>query len=396
MSKRILLLYGKNSSEIFNRKSAIGSYLNSLSKLLESDTNYKVFINGKDFHTNTIIEPTIEENSISFPKKVFSFLKKIIPNKLKSILRERQILKSAKSAKELLLSNNETYDYSIELLTIGSDLTYSLSAKITEKKIIIYDAPLLEEYEFFYKSRPFYKSLIEKKIKQSLVSSDFVVVYSDAMKKHVLSYGIDEAKIRIHQNIDFSRFDIEKIKRETITGIKLCFIGSFLAWHRVDILIKAFENVVKMCPNQKLELFLVGDGMLKKEIEDQVNKSSSKNNIVFTGFLDGKELYELKKQMNIGIMPSSNWYGAPNKIFEYGGMHLACIAPHTPTIDYIFDNDEIIQFPNNSEEGLTSAIFEYCSNPDLIEVYADKLYTKISNEYGEKVTKDFYLGLINA
>jgi len=215
------------------------------------------------------------------------------------------------------------------------------------------------------------------------------------MKDFVISKSNNNS-IFIHQNVDFTRFDIfTKHKSFYTEEINLCFIGSFLKWHQVDLLVNAFQVLIQN--NIKAKLFLVGDGIERKAIENMISQLDEKvkSKIIFTGFLDGDELFELKKRMHIGVMPGSNWYGAPNKIFEYGAMRMAVLAPSTPTIDDLFTEDEVCFFEWKNQDSLNTNLLNFCKNKELLKNYSDVLHNKIVSKYSEKNTAIFYQNLIN-
>jgi len=132
-----------------------------------------------------------------------------------------------------------------------------------------------------------------------------------------------------------------------------------------------------------------------ENIKLSVSQNPYKEDIITTGFLDGKELYEYKKILDIGVMPSSNWYGAPNKIFEYGASKMAVAAPKTPTIESLIPKDTISFFENNSENDLFEKLSELCADKNLISQKAVKLNDFIKQNYSEKITLDFYLNILN-
>ena len=132
-------------------------------------------------------------------------------------------------------------------------------------------------------------------------------------------------------------------------------------------------------------------------ISQLVASSEYRENIIMTGFLDDERLVNIKSLMHIGVMPGSNWYGAPNKIFEYGAAQMAVVAPDTPTIKDIFqNNNEILLFRQDSEMDLYSKMKYLISDRQEITRFANNLKKKIFNQYSAKKTSDFYASLIRS
>ena len=259
---------------------------------------------------------------------------------------------------------------------------------------LIYDGPIFEEYYFFNGYHSFFKRKSENRLKASFNRASNIVVYSDPMKKHCIeNIDPDNSKYKIHQNIDFSRFKF--ITKEKPTDcLNICFIGSFLKWHNVDFLINAFDEISKNKSGLPLKLFLIGDGMEKKRMETLVEELENPD-IIFTGYLDGDELTRLQEKMHIGIMPGSNWYGAPNKIFEYGAMGMACIAPSTPTIEYIFKDSEVSFFELNNFASFKLKLNQLVTNQNLILELSKRLNQFTKENYSSEKTKIFYINFLN-
>lgn len=392
---KVLILYAKNKSELFNRKSALGSYIYCLSTLINDD-DIDLYLNGVQF--NKILNSELGENEKkeSGKQSVVSKIAKLIPSSIKSIIKEILQLNKVKKFKNELLESNVKYDCILEFYTIGSNIGVELANLNDSKYIITYDGPIIEEFKFFNNKEPFFKNLINKRKKQSLQRANSVVVASDSMKNFIIDKGVDEGIILTHQNVDFARFDIleeEKIKTSDI--INICFIGSFLKWHQVDMLVSVFQDLLKI--NSKLKLYLIGDGVERNAIDEIISSldSSVASKIEMTGFVDSEELFDLKKKMDIGVMPGSNWYGSPLKIYEYGAMKLAVVAPDTPTISDLFNKDEIELFEWRNEEGLYNSLKLLIQDESKLETFANNLNKKILNKYNPKNTRLFYKDLIN-
>jgi glycosyltransferase involved in cell wall biosynthesis len=254
--------------------------------------------------------------------------------------------------------------------------------------IVVYDAPVLEEYSFFHGKKQFYKNLVSAREEATLNQASVIVVYSLPVKEFIRKKISADKNIVIHQNIDFTRFDFfdKSLKAGTIN---IGFIGSFLRWHRVDLLINAFNRLRES--DVDVKLYLVGDGMEFKAIEGIVKASPFSNDIILTGFLDGDALKEIKKKLHIGVMPGSNWYGAPNKIFEYGAAQIAVVAPDTPTIKDLFaDKDNIMLFSQDSESDLFQKLKTLTDDPVLLSRIAGNLKEKVKNDYSREKTLSFY------
>lgn len=384
MKKQILIIYSKNPDEIFNRKAALGSYIYALGALLE-ENGYAVSINGNRF--NEIRQNTSSSPATGSQKSV---LKKIIPSFVKRVLKDLQLFR--RTEKFLASLANTSADLVLEFYSYGSNAGYKLSIDKNSPLLVVYDAPVMDEYKLLQKAHPFFTRKIKRRERQTLSRASDIVVYSNAVKKYLKDRIHQDLRISIHQNIDFTRFDFIE-KKQMDDTIHIGFIGSFLHWHRVDLLLQAFTKL--RANGYRVFLYLLGVGEEYEMIKQQVSRNRYKETIIMPGFLDGSELFDYKKKLNIGVMPGSNWYGAPNKIFEYGAAHMAVIAPDTPTIKDLFeDKKEVYLFKQDSVEDLYNVLEQLCDQRRLITEISENLYHKIKTNYSKTNTFDFYNRLI--
>jgi glycosyltransferase involved in cell wall biosynthesis len=382
MPKQILLVYAKSSLELFNRQSALGSYIYCLCETLQKNEMI-LFVNGVSF--DELKQHTISENKKTQSSK--NKLKRYVPKFLKEIVKDIFLFKNIKQLFKDINASRK-YDCVMEFYNYASDIGYKIAKQQNIPLIVIYDAPVLEEYVFFHGNKYFFKRKILQRELKTLLYAKHIVAYSNAVMNYLIKLTGKKLNISIHQNVDFTRFDFLE-KQFNKQSIKIGFIGSFLKWHRIDLLLQAFCKL--RAQNDAIELFLIGHGMEYDSIKTLVDKSKFKQFITMFGFLDGKELLDIKKQLHIGLMPGSNWYGAPNKIFEYGAAKMAVIAPATPTIVNLFeDKKDLLFFKQDNVDDLYEKLKLLCDDIILSEKLATTLQQKIKDKYSEKNTSEFY------
>jgi glycosyltransferase involved in cell wall biosynthesis len=384
--KKILLIYAKSSLELLNRQSALGSYIFCLCEILQKN-QMQVFVNGIDFQDLK----KHRTQTISNSKSGVGILKKIIPISIKEILKDFIVFRNITRLYNSLIHGD--YDCILEFYNYGSDLGYRVSSLKKIPLVLVYDAPVLEEYVFFHGEKIFFKRKIQDRELKTLLKADQIIAYSNAVKNYLISLSGRPMNISIHQNVDFTRFDFLE-KQFADKTLNIGFIGSFLKWHRIDILLSAFDKLRKH--KYLVELYLIGYGMEYDSIKKSVENSDYREFIHMPGFMDGRDLLEVKKMLHIGVMPGSNWYGAPNKIFEYGAAKLAVIAPSTPTIEDIFsNNNELLLFRQDDPDDLYEKLKLLCDERMLTAQLAESLQKKIREKYSEKITADFYCNVLS-
>lgn len=385
MKKKILIVYGKSTTEIFNRQSALGSYIHCLAGILVKN-GYDVRINDIEFNEIP------QQQSTSVVSTQQSVLKKNLPAFIKEYVKDKRLF-SWMNVLFDKIDNGRAFDKVLEFYTYGSDIGYKLSKKYDKPLILVYDNPVLEEHSFFHPGQLFFKKKMEAFEQQSLLNAQSIVVYSEAVKAYLNKKFQRELPCFIHQNVDYTRF--EYVDNKVLSGtINIGFIGSFLKWHRVDLLVNVFTKLKSEGHN--IKLFLLGNGMDYEIIKQRVKESKYATDIEMPGFMDGQQLFEYKKKLHIGVMPGSNWYGAPNKIFEYGAAKMAVVAPDTLTIKSLFNhNEELLLFKQDNENDLFDKLLAYINNIELLNRYALALQQKIKKNYSESITFEFYDQLLN-
>ena len=378
----LLFIYSKGNAELCNRQSALGSYILTLSELFFKN-GHSVTVNDtsiKELKKNT----TTSLNSSEQKRFLSMFLPKIIKEYLKDLTRFRGISQLVRKIKSTLIKP----DFIIEFYSLGSTMGHDLASHYQVPLVIVYDAPVLEEHEFFNGKKLFFRKKMVEFAKRSLESASHVIVYSTPVYDYLIHQNIQIKSYSCHQNIDFSRFE-PIAPREINQTINIGFLGSFLKWHNCENLVFTFSRLSKKYSN--IRLLLVGYGQEYQRIKDIVKELNLDNLVEMPGFVDGPELNTYKKRMHIGIMPGSNWYGAPNKMFEYGAAGLAVIGPTTPTIQAIFDNRcGALLFNPNDELSLEKCLEELIADAALLHSKAKKFQDFILNNYSESVTFSHY------
>lgn len=202
------------------------------------------------------------------------------------------------------------------------------------KHILEVNAPYVAE-RIELQGKSFFSEEGLKIEKEQLEKAFKVVVVSTALKKHLVStYKIGSEKFVVTPNAinpkqiknDFSESEILRSDLGLVGKNVIGFVGSIFPWHGVDILIESFGRLIK-AGKKDCHLLIVGDGETLPVLREQVNKAGLAEKVIFTGNVPHVKVFSYLQVMDICVMGKSNWYGSPVKIFEYGAMGKAIIAP---------------------------------------------------------------------
>ncbi|MCM8762232.1 MAG: glycosyltransferase family 4 protein [Candidatus Omnitrophica bacterium] len=128
--------------------------------------------------------------------------------------------------------------------------------------------------------------------------TDKFICVGEVMKERYLNAGIgrEEKYIVIYSGFDINPYleaEKEREKRRKNLGIKenekvIGMIGRLFYLKGQEYLIQAFADIVKEYPDVKL--LLVGDGILKKPLEDYARERGMLSKVIFTGLVPPEDI----------------------------------------------------------------------------------------------------------
>jgi glycosyltransferase involved in cell wall biosynthesis len=204
------------------------------------------------------------------------------------------------------------------------------------------------------------------------------------MKEMLEAIGVPQSHIVVVPNaIDPEEFHPEvpsdEIRRlwdmegKTILG----FVGWFKKWHGLESVIELYaENGWK---SENLQLFFVGDGPARSDLEEIARKYGVSSSVTITGSVPRDKIPAYISAMDIALQPSAPEYASPIKIFEYMGMGKCIVAPDQPNIR------ELI------EDGRTGLLFKPGNKSSMGEVLRKALDTlDLRSQLGSNARQEIF------
>lgn len=216
-------------------------------------------------------------------------------------------------------------------------------------------------------------------------NADCIITVSTHLKEKIIEYyGLPEEKFLVQTNaVDLDRFDLSQQVEQEIddkTEVIIGFVGGFYAWHGLDFLVKVFNELLSH--GKDVKLLLIGDGPEKQKIEEQVKRLGIQKYVDFTGAVAPQELPRYMSKFDIGVMPNSNEYGSPMKIFEYMATGVAVVAPdYSPILDVIENKFNGFVFQRNNAESFRLVLEGVIDNPELTTKVVDQAIQDIKLKY---------------
>lgn len=120
--------------------------------------------------------------------------------------------------------------------------------------------------------------------------------------------AVESGKVKIINNaIDLKKFAFNKDKRIALRkelGVENNFVighvGRFMKQKNHEFLVEIFSDIAR--ENENAKLLLIGDGPLKKQIEEKVAKLGLQNKVIFTGARN--DVADLYNMMDVFVLPS--------------------------------------------------------------------------------------------
>lgn len=165
---------------------------------------------------------------------------------------------------------------------------------------------------------------------------------------------------------DDTRKEIRKelcLTGKTVIG----YVGAFVHWHGIEWFVKEIAPKLKDHPDKVL--LLVGDGVAYDEIAKCAKEQSIESQVILTGRLPHKNVARYIQAMDVGILPDSNMYGSPMKLFEFMAMGVGMLCPNFPPIDeVVIDNSTGWLFEARDHAACINRIFEITGDKEALEI----------------------------
>jgi glycosyltransferase involved in cell wall biosynthesis len=258
---------------------------------------------------------------------------------------------------------------------------------------------IFESHKIFHKTS---KIVSFKQEQRAYKVVDYFVVTSNNCKEDLNQYfDISNQHIVVASNgVDIEHFRREEVDRKILKkyGLQnankiLVYHGSFLWWKGVDDLIKSLHYI----KNDNIRLLLIGGyGKDFEDMKELVEKEKLEERVIFTGYLDHKEMIALLHLSDVGILPNNRSeegerYTSPVKLYEYMACGLPIIASSLDSIK------EIIQEPRNclffkpeDQRDLALKIESLLSNKVLLDKMSQNNKKDVEEYTWEKKAKKIF------
>lgn len=201
--------------------------------------------------------------------------------------------------------------------------------------------------------------------------ASLIVVVAPHIKRRLAAMGVERHKLLVSYNAVDDEAFAEPAQGELVrqrhgigNSVLLGFVGGLSAWHRLDLLVEVFARLRQQ--DLDVRLMIVGEGVEGEALVELARRQGVLDRSVFVGKVAHAEIPSHLAAMDIGVVPHSNEYRSPIKLFEYMGQGRAVVAPRTePIADVVQDGVNGLLFEPGSVDDLCRALARLVENPRL-------------------------------
>jgi len=215
-----------------------------------------------------------------------------------------------------------------------------------------------------------------------------IITVSNSSKKKLIENGVPGHRIEIIPNgVDVGKYD--EAKAEKSDRPRVIYIGRLIGYKHVDDLLVAFSKL-----DLDVELYIVGEGPERKNLEALRRELKIDHKVTFTGFVDERKKIELLKSSHVLVLPSST-EGFGMAVIESMAAGTPAIAADIPALREVTRGGEVglLFTPRNVDE-LAMKLKGLLKNEKLQRELAEKGYKYVKAKFAwdtiaEKVERVF-------
>ena len=188
-----------------------------------------------------------------------------------------------------------------------------------------------------------------------------IICISDKAKDNLCNYIQTEHNIQtIYNGINLANYQLaEHNESSTNRKFVIVMVAGFRAQKDQDTLIKAFQHL----PKDKYELWLVGDGVRRIDLERLVDTLNLRQNVRFLG--NRNDIPNILKSSDVIVM-SSHYEGMSLSSIEGMAAGKPFVASDVPGLHEITEGAGIL-FPHENDMMLADIIIQLTSNRELYQ-----------------------------
>lgn len=213
----------------------------------------------------------------------------------------------------------------------------------------------------------------------AITRSDRVFVVSDAIKNFVDQFYPSEYCTVVPNGVETDDFDPELFDRESLkerlglqNKVVLGYVGSYKAWHGLDITLDLIKELTNTDP--RFALLLIGNGETYQHIKSRIQNENLGHSVTQIDYVPHVDVPEYTATFDYAVMTYPDFEGfyfSPLKMYEYMSMGTPVISTSTGQIASILDHDRtgVLVHPPTVQNFLEAVLYLH-NSPDKYQSIA--------------------------
>jgi glycosyltransferase involved in cell wall biosynthesis len=224
---------------------------------------------------------------------------------------------------------------------------------------------------------------LERKV---LLNADAITVAAETYSDELVRFGVKKSKVHTVPFYVEDEFFKQSVKQDAGEIFCVCYAGHFQSYHDLLPLVQAFDLLRRS--EQSIMLLLVGDGVLRKKTEQEVNQRNLQGIVSFVGKLPHSSMPLFLSTVDAFVFLTRK-SGISTSLLEAAATGKAIITlrrTNDPALDRYFRHNREVYLVNDiSPSGIAKAIELLCSNNQFRNALAIGAKKAAQRNFSERV-----------
>lgn len=202
---------------------------------------------------------------------------------------------------------------------------------------------------------------------------DIIITPSAFYRSKFIEFGFSPEKVVHIPNF----IETQRYKPNYCSNGYIAYFGRLSKEKGILTLIKAMKEI------KNTELYIIGDGPLRAEIE-KYTEEAGMGNVKLLGFKSGEELDSLIRNCYFTVLPSEWYENAPLSVLEAMACGKAVIGADIGGIPELVQHGRTgLIFESKNSEQLSEQLNDLCTHPQRVMEMGREARRRVEREFGE-------------
>ncbi|WP_290525582.1 glycosyltransferase [Alcanivorax sp.] len=211
--------------------------------------------------------------------------------------------------------------------------------------------------------------------------------------------GASSAKLKVHRmGVNIDSIEYRKRERNRLDILSVCRL---VEKKGINVALKALSVLIEKRPDISVNFKIVGDGPLKRELEQQAHELKIINYVEFLGAMPNATVRDFLYEANVFILPSvtatnGDVEGVPVSLMEAMASGATVVSTrHSGIPELIADGVSGFLADEFDEEGLVDALEKLHDEPELASSMALRGRLKVEADFNSENLRKSFLNYVN-